>query len=310
MITVDINGKGDYISITEALNNTKENETVFIKKGVYREKLILDVPNVTFKGEDKNNTVIVYNDGARKIGEDGEPIGTFATATMKVTKNAHGFKAENITFANDAGMGDVAGQAVALEINCDKAVIKNCILKARQDTLLTGPMFKDIEDNPGIKNRHYFENCYIEGDVDFIFGGATAIFDNCEIYSLNRDKEINGYLTAPCTEKGMEFGYVFMNCRLTGEPEYPSVYLSRPWREYGKVVFISCEMGKHIHKDGFSKWNDTDRHKTCYSAVYDVKGEYDTNGLVEWAYVLSDEEAEKYTIEKIFEGWNPNREEA
>ncbi|MBR1442552.1 MAG: pectin methylesterase [Firmicutes bacterium] len=305
MITVDINGRGDYTSITEAIKNIDGNETVFIKNGTYREKIILDVPDVVFKGEDKNNTVIIYNDGAKKTGKNGEPIGTFETATMKVTKNAKGFKAEDLTFANDAGMGDIAGQAVALEIGCDKAVIKNCILKARQDTLFTAPMFKDIEDNPGIKNRQYYENCYIEGDVDFIFGGAIAIFDNCEIYSLNRNKKVNGYLTAPCTEKGMEFGYVFMNCKLTGEPDYESVYLSRPWREYGKVVFISCEIGKHIFKEGFSKWDTTERHKTCYSAVYDAKGGYDTGGLVEWAHILSDEEAKKYTIEKIFEGWNP-----
>lgn len=305
-IIVDKNGNGDFHSLTDALNSVTEGEAVeiLIKNGVYKEKIIIDKPNITLLGEDRDKTILTYDDGAFKPDETGNPMGTFKTASIKVTSNAENFSAQNIHFENNAGMGDIVGQAVALYLDCDKATIKDCKLTSRQDTLLTSPMHEDIGRDPYILNRQYFENCYIEGDVDFIFGGAVAVFKDCEIFSLNRNQEINGYLTAACTSVKRKYGYVFFNCRLKGNASKGTVYLGRPWREYAKTVFIDCTMDEHINEKGFCRWNDTDRHKTCYYAQYNSSGAgFNPNTLAEWTHLLSEEERKEYTIEDIFEGW-------
>lgn len=309
-LVVDKNGTGDFFTIKDALNNALPGTCLFIKNGTYKEKLIIDKPNISFVGEDALNTKITYDDGAFQIDETGSQIGTFKTASVHILKEAEGFSAKNITFENSAGRGDIVGQAVAVYADCDKAVFLDCRFLGRQDTLLTAPMHEDITREPDILNRQYFENCYIEGDVDFIFGGATAIFNKCEIYSLNRDMEINGYITAACTSKNLNYGYVFIDCKLVGDAGKDSVYLGRPWREYAKTVFINCFMDKHIKKQGFSVWNDTDRHKTCYYAQYNSNGEgYKKNDIAEWTHILDSEEASMYTIENIFNGWNPQKED-
>ena len=312
-LVVDKNGNGNFLTVTEAVNsieNGKEVE-IFIKKGVYKEKIIVDKPNVKFVGEDVNETILTYDDGALGIDpETGEPMGTFKTASVHILPTAEGFSAYNITFENSAGIGDVVGQAVALYLDCDKAIIKNCRLLARQDTLLTAPMHEDITRNPEILNRQYFENCYIAGDVDFIFGGATAIFKDCEICGLDRNRELNGYYTAACTAKEIEFGYVFMDCKFTTDSaKKDTYYLGRPWREFAKTVLINCELGEQIHTDGFSKWKKfEERSETCYYAQYNSKGpNFVPEKVADWTYILNDEEAKIYTIENIFKSWNPTK---
>ena len=103
--------------------------------------------------------------------------------------------------------------------------------------------------------RHYFENCYVKGDVDFIFGSATAVFNKCEIYSNDRKEEVNGYITAASTPEGVKFGYVFIDCKLTSDAEPKSVYLGRPWRDFARTVFINTWMGDHIKDEGWHNWN-------------------------------------------------------
>lgn len=308
-IVVDKNGDGDFFTVAEALNSVQDGHEckIYIKNGIYEEKLVIDKPFITLEGENKEKTVLTYNDGALRNDETGNPMGTFKTASVHVTRNAEKFSAFNITFQNNAGRGEIAGQAVALYLDADKAAIKNCILKARQDTLLTAPMHEDIARDPEIVNRQYFEGCYIEGDVDFIFGGATVIFKECEIFSLNRDKEINGYITAACTAKELKFGYVFIDCRLTGNASENSVFLGRPWREFARTVFINCFMDKHIRKEGFSIWKGTNRHETCYYAQFNSTGDgFNKEELTSWSYLLNEDEAATYTIENIFDGWNPS----
>lgn len=306
-VVVDINGGGDFSSVTEAIASVAKEGgiEIFIKKGIYKEKIIVDKPKLKFIGEDAKETILTYDDGANYIDkETGEPMGTFKTASFHILREGENFSAFNITFENSAGMGDVAGQAVAVYVDCDKAVFKDCRFLARQDTLLTAPMHEDIKKEPKRLNRQYFESCYIEGDVDFIFGGATVVFKDCEIKCLDRDKEVNGYLTAACTAKDIEFGYVFINCRLTTDfAKDGTYYLGRPWREFAKTVFLNCEIGSHINKEGFSKWkNFEERSETCYYALYNSKG-FDEKNLAKWVYVLSDKEAEAYTMENIFKDW-------
>jgi pectinesterase len=257
-------------------------------------------------GESKEGTVLRFNDGANKLDENGEPIGTFKTASVKVTREAVGFEAYNLTFENNAGLGSVAGQAVALYLDCDKAIVKDCRLIAKQDTLLTGPMFSDIEKDPRLLNRQLFKDCYIEGDVDFIFGGATALFEACEIYALARPKELHCYVTAACTSKESEFGYVFRNCHLTGSAEEDSVYLGRPWREYANVAYINCELDKCMNKQGFCKWNKTERHLTARYFQYGSHGVgYDETQVEDWTRVIDAAEAAKYLDNRPFGDWTP-----
>lgn len=308
VLVVDKNGNGDFLSVADAVNAAPEKGSckIYIKKGIYKEKLIVDKPYVFFEGEDIKDTVLTYDDGAFMKDETGEPMGTFKTASLHILRSAEGFRAENLTIENNAGDGRTVGQAVALYLDCDKAVIKNCRLLAKQDTLLTAPMHEDIAIEPTILNRQFFENCYIEGDVDFIFGGATAVFKDCEIFSLDRGLDINGYITAACTAQKIKYGYVFFNCKLTSNAPDKTVYLGRPWREFAKTVYIECEFGKHIFESGFSIWNKTDRHKTCYYAQYKCFGDGACEDkAVEWSHILTDEEAKEYNLKNIFGDWMP-----
>ena len=142
----------------------------------------------------------------------GEEMSTSGSSTCYIY--APDFYAENITFRNGAGR---VGQAVACFVSGDRAHFKNCRFIGNQDTLYTY----------GKDSRQYYENCYVEGTVDFIFGKSTALFMNCTIKSLS-----NGYVTAPATEKGNKYGYVFINCDLTSSDGVDNVFLSRPWRPY------------------------------------------------------------------------------
>lgn len=307
-LTVSKDGNEQYDSIASAIKSVKYGDSakIYIRKGVYKEKLIIDKPKITLIGDSPEDVIITYDDSAMKPDETGQPMGTFKTATVHATPEAEGFWAIGVTIENSAGIGSEVGQAVALYVDCDKAIIKNCRLLGRQDTLLAAPMHEEIDINPEIYNRQLFENCYIEGDVDFIFGGAVAVFKDCEIVALKREADYYCYVTAACTSKEIEFGYTLINCKFTGEAEKGTVYLGRPWREHANTVFLNCELGDVIHKQCFSKWNDTDRHKTCYYAQYGSYGEgYDEASVVDWSYLLTEEEASKYTFDEIFKEWIP-----
>lgn len=307
-IVVDARGGGDYTTVTEALEAvpTEGGATLIIKNGVYKEKIVVDKPDICLIGEDKEKTVLYWRDGAKTPDETGEPMGTFKTATLHVMPKAAGFQMYNMTVENGAGIGAEAGQAVAVYMDCDKAVVKDCRICARQDTLLTAPMYLEVDSGVPIENRQLYVNCHIEGDVDYIFGGAVALFEDCEICSLKRKENLSCYITAACTPKALEFGYVFKNCHLTGSARDNSVYLGRPWREYANVTYIGCKMDKCVCTEGFKRWNDTDRHKTARYAQYGSYGEgYRESDLVDWSRVLTEEEAEKYTSEKMFKDWKP-----
>lgn len=307
-ITVSQDGNEQYDTIASAIRSVRSGDSakIYIKKGIYKEKLIIDKPKITLIGESAENVIITYDDAANKPDNSGQPMGTFKTATVHVTREGEGFWAKGITIENSAGIGSEVGQAVALYLDCDKAIIRECRLLGNQDTLLAAPMHEDIEKEPEILNRQYFVDCYIEGDVDFIFGGAVALFQNCEIYSKKRELGYSGYVTAACTSKELEFGYVFENCKLTGNAEEGSVYLGRPWREYANTVFINCEMGKHINSEGFCKWNDTNKHQTCYYAQYGNCGDkYIEENAVEWSHILNEIEVKRYTMDNIFNDWIP-----
>ncbi|WP_143316014.1 pectinesterase family protein [Clostridium sp. HBUAS56017] len=320
MITISKDGTGDYNNINDAINSIpKDNKSlieIFIKKGIYKEKIFIDTPFLTLIGEDPKETIITYDDYAKKTFSTGEAYRTFNTYTIFI--GAHNFTARNLTFENSAGSGDVVGQAVAVYVEGDKAKFKNCKLLGNQDTLFTGPLPpKSIEGNnfggpmdekPRIVGRQYYEDCYIEGDIDFIFGSATAVFNRCEIFSKDKQSKINGYVSAASTVEGKEFGYVFIDCKLTSDAPKETVYLGRPWRNYAKTVFINCYLGEHICKEGWHSWDKPTAEKEAFYAEYNSYGPGASNETrAPWCHILSEDEVKKYSLSNIFKGndsWN------
>ncbi|RYG45376.1 MAG: pectin esterase [Chitinophagaceae bacterium] len=295
-------GSGDYRSIQEAINAVRayspEPISIFIKSGVYEEKLVIPswVTNITIKGESRDQTIITYNDYSGKMMATGADtinnktkFSTFNSYTVWVQGND--VQIENLTIRNTAGR---VGQAVALHVDGDRFVIRNCNLLGNQDTLLTA----------GDSSRQYYDNCFIEGTTDFIFGPATAVFNNCIIKSLS-----NSYITAASTPKWKSFGYVFFNCQLIANEEAQKVFLGRPWRAFAKTVFIRCKLGPHIRPEGWDNWRNAENEKTAFYAEYKNTGEGATSEKrVAWSKQLTRKEAKEYTLEKIFAGtvaWKP-----
>lgn len=237
MITVAKDGTGDFTSVNEAIKSIPDgNETIFIKNGIYRERVEITVDNITLIGENNKETVITEGFYALMPMPDGSRRGTFRSYTFLV--HADNFSAYNITFENSSGFGKDVGQAIAVYAEGDHIIFKNCRMLGHQDTLFTGPLpLKEIQ--PGgftgptqfcerIPGRQLYEDCYICGEIDFIFGSATAYFKNCELYALNRNEKINSFYTAPSTYEGEKFGYVFEHCNFTGNCPDRTVMLTRP----------------------------------------------------------------------------------
>lgn len=295
-ITVAQDGSGNYKTVQEALNgvpaNNKKRVVIYIRNGIYYEKLLLDSTRnfVTLIGEDKFKTILTYNDHTGKIAPNGDSINTRTSWSFKIL--ADNFTAKDITFQNDAGFN--AGQAVAVESDGDKAQFINCRFIGNQDVLFTN----------SDKSRQYYENCYIEGTTDFIFGSSAVWFEKCQIHSKK-----NSHVTAASTPKEKEFGYIFNECVLTGDTSLHNVSLGRPWRPYASVVYINCFIGEHIKPEGWSNWNNTDNYKTTRYAEYKNYGpSADPAKRVGWSKQISDEEVKKYNITNVLNGWDPKTE--
>lgn len=278
-------GTGDYKTVQEAIDVVKhfpdKRITIQLKPGIYKEKVEIYswTSNISLLGEKAETTIITFDDYSGKGS-----INTFKSYTVKVAGN--GFRAENITFENSAGP---VGQAVALHVEADQAIFKNCRFLGNQDTIYTG----------GDSSRQYFVNCYIEGTTDFVFGAATTVFENCDIVSKK-----DSYVTAASTTQGKAFGYVFLNCKLTAIEGVNKVYLGRPWRSFAKTVFINCELGSHILPEGWHNWSKPDAEKTSFYAEYKSRGPGAiVSSRVAWSHQLSAKEAKGYTLKMIFGDW-------
>ncbi len=285
-------GSGDFTTIQEAINAVpdfrKANRTnILIKKGSYKEKLIIPECkiNLTLTGED--GAVITYDDYASKPNRFGEEKSTSGSASCYIY--APDFIAENLTFENSSGP---VGQAVACFVSGDRAIFRKCRFLGCQDTLYTY----------GYPTRQYYEDCYIEGTVDFIFGKATAVFNRCQIHSRGK-----GYVTAPATPEDSKYGYVFHDCKLTAENGVTNVPLSRPWRPYAQAIFINCELGKHISPAGWNNWGKESNEKTVTYAEYNSTGEgANPSARVSYSRQLSDPTPYAITTGLAGEdGWNP-----
>lgn len=288
-------GSGDFFTVQEAVNAVPDfrknvRTTILVRKGTYKEKIIIPESkiNISLIGED--GTILTNDDFANKKNVFGENMGTSGSSGCYIY--APDFYAENITFENSAGP---VGQAVACFVSADRAYFKNCRFLGFQDTLYTY----------GKQSRQYYEDCYIEGTVDFIFGWSTAVFNRCRIHSKG-----DGYVTAPSTDKGKKYGYVFYDCRLTSDKEVTKVYLSRPWRPYAQAVFVRCELGKHILPEGWHNWGKRENEKTVFYAEYESKGA-GANPQARAAFSRQLKNLKGYepvTVLAGDDGWNPVRD--
>lgn len=187
---------------------------------------------------------------------------------------------KHLTIENASGPSLTCGQEIALYADGDQFNCYDCRLLGKQDTLFAGPLPENEyepggfrgpkEHSPRINTRQYYKDCYICGDVDFIFGSGTAIFENCVIHSLLRDPsvDIQGYVTAASTPADQETGFIFLNCKLTGDCPSHSVFLGRPWRDHAKTVFLNCTYSAHIHPRGFDDWGKKHAQGTVFFAEY------------------------------------------
>lgn len=303
-ITVAQDGSGDYKTIQQAINSCRDLGqswvTIHIRKGIYKEKLVIGTEKTALKlvGENRDSTIITYDDFSGKPFAPGMEIpgkekhSTFTSYSLLI--QGSDITLENLTIQNTSGQ---VGQAVALHLEGDRIKVKNCRILGNQDTLLV--------TKGG--SRQYFVNCYIEGTTDFIFGEATALFANCMIYSLK-----NSFITAASTRENTSFGFVFRNCKLTAPDSVKQVYLGRPWRPFAKTVFIECELGKHIREEGWDPWKGDkmfpDKDRTAYYAEYKNTGAgSDVSKRVAWSKQLTKKEASQYTMKNIFGDWNPDK---
>jgi pectinesterase len=296
-LVVSRDGTGEFRTIDEAIEVCRAfmdyTKVIYVKKGVYKEKLIIPswLTNITICGEDRDNTIITWDDHANikmpvggldsEAAVKGKPMGTFRTYTLKVQGSYITLK--DITIENNAAK---LGQAVALHTEGDHILVQNCRLLGNQDTVYTGVG----------GTRVAFYDCYIEGTTDFIFGPSIAWFQNCEIHS-----KANSYITAASTPAGQKYGYVFYKCRLTADKDVDKVYLGRPWRPFAATIFMDCELGKHIRPEGWHNWNNAKNEETARYAEYGNKGEgASTKNRVKWSKQLSKKEAVKVTLLDAF----------
>ncbi|HEV2294930.1 MAG TPA: pectinesterase family protein [Tepidisphaeraceae bacterium] len=293
-ITVAQEGAGDFTSVQAAIDSIPANNTqpvtIHIKPGTYKERVRVprDKPFVTLLGDDAKTTILTYDLHAKSVlPATTQPVGTSGSYSTLI--EANDFTAENLTFENPSGH---IAQAVALRTTGQRQAFFSCRMLGGQDTLYL---------HDGLA---YFKDCYMEGRVDFIFGRGVAVFEDCHIHSKN-----GGYITAAATEPDKEFGYLFLNCKLTGEGD--KAFLGRPWRPHAAVAFINCQIGEHIKPEGWDNWRNPENEKTARYVEYGNTGKgADTRERVPWAKQLTREEAAKYTVENVLGGWKPLRPSA
>lgn len=297
-------GSGDYVTVQDAVDAVPGNNTepveIYVKNGVYKEvvKVPADKRFITKIGESAENTILSYDNYAKKSKPEGGTYGTSGSASVFLY--ASDFTAKNLTMQNTFDESTVEGgsQAVAVHTRGERMAFYNVRFIGNQDTLLA---------NSG---SQHFNKCYIEGDVDFIFGVARAVFDDCDIVSVDRGSSTNnGYITAASTNITEPYGFLFVNSRLKSEAAEGTVYLGRPWHPGGdpnaiaSVVFKNSELGAHIHKDG---WTDMSGFSAKDARFYEYQNSGPGASITRRQ--LTDEEAKLYTVENVLRGWNPKQQ--
>lgn len=312
VVTAFPGGPGALQSCLDRLPEGDAPVVVRLMPGVYREKVVLSRPNTTLEGENALTTRIVWDDGALTLLSDGKKRGTFRTATLRT--DGDGIILKNLTVENAAGPRETAGQAIALYADGNGFTCENCRLLGAQDTLFTAPLPpKEFEKDgfvgpkryaPRRPQRQIYRRCEIRGDIDFIFGGAAAWFEECDIVSIDgrgdRTRPCAGYAAAPSTPEGQAFGYVFRRCRFRGDGvARGSVYLARPWRDYARMVLLNCALGDHIAPEGFHDWEKPRARENAFFAEFGSTGPGAEGTRAPFVRSLCDEQARDFTPERF-----------
>ena len=314
-LVVAKDGSGNFTTIQAAIDAAPSGRTtpfrILVKNGKYKEQVRIPAgkPFIYLIGENVTSTVITYNAAAKDSLPGGRTVGTPNSATFFVY--AADFFAMNITFENSYGDGS---QAVAASVYGDRSAFVHCRFLGNQDTLLTYQMGSS-------PSRQYYSNCYIDGNVDFIFGNAIVIFDSCIIYAKTRTRAGNSFITAANTPAGQQYGYVFRNCILPANNGSTSYFLGRPWqnsavivtrpKSHTKVIFINSVMSNTIRPEAWTVWDSATVPSLIYYAEYHSryfnKALLDISKRVDWSYQMNREEAARYTIANVFAEWDPIR---
>ena len=292
-IVVARDGTGQFRTIGEAVEVCRAfmdyHKVIYVKRGTYKEKLILPswLQNIELCGEDRDQTIITWDDHANiPMVPGGSGMGTFRTYTLKIEGNDITLK--NLTVENNAAK---LGQAVALHTEGDRLLFVNCRFLGNQDTVYTGVA----------GTRLYFNDCFIEGTTDFIFGPSAAWFERCQIFCKS-----NSYITAASTPKEQMYGYVFNQCTVVCAPAVTKMYLGRPWRDYGYTLFMHCQLPAQICPEGWHHW-EKQREQTARYLEFENTGEgAATDKRVWWSRQLTKKEAREITPENVFrreDGW-------
>lgn len=281
-------GSGNFKTVQQAFDAIPVNHsyryTIFIKKGVYKEKLLLpkDKNNIAIIGESRDSTILTYDDYSKKI-VNGDTLST--PTCQSVAIDADNVYLENLTFRNTTGIIGWQSQAVAMRVKGDKVEFYKCNFIGYQDTYYTIGT-----------GRIYHKDCYIEGTTDFIFGRSIALFDSCTILIKK-----NSHVTASNSGRDFKYGYVFRNCQIKTADTVDNASLGRPYGPYSKVVYIHCFEGSGIRPEGWAVWNKNKNHLTAYYGEYDCYGPgYKPKDRISWSHQLTGKEADKYTIKNIF----------
>lgn len=293
ILQVAADGSATYKTVASALNTISSSNTtptqIRIKPGTYREKLLVTKPFVTFCGQTgkEASTILTYNDGASTLNSSGTAIGTSGSAS--VTIKANDISMENITIENSFGVGS---QAVALLAQGQRLQFRNCRLLGNQDTLYTH------------SGTQYYRNCHIQGTVDFIFGAATAVFENNVIHSVGGGSA----LTAPSTEQTVPYGLVFLGGKVTAVSSVAkgSVALGRNWRPYGAATYIRTELGQHISAVGWVKMSENTLDTARFSEYLTTGAGANPSARAPQSKQLTAAQAATYTISNIFGSWTPS----
>ncbi|KAK1274089.1 Pectinesterase QRT1 [Acorus gramineus] len=285
VIVVDKRGKGDSSTVRGALDMVPDGNParvkIFLFPGIYREKVVVPItkPYVTFIGNDSANTVISWNARASDRSSDGGYVGTLDSATFAV--EAEYFCAKGITFENtspNAKPGEKGMQAVALRVSADKAMFLDCRILGSQDTLF---------DHNG---RHYYLDCFIQGSIDFIFGDAKSLYQECTLHSVATS--YGAIAASQRNSMAQDSGFSFFHCQLDG---HGSLYLGRAWGRYATVVYSFCELDGIVIPQGWDDWGDPSRTRTAWFGEFECtgRGAYSSE-RVPWAKSLTYDEARPF----------------
>ena len=326
MYIIAPDGSGDFTTIQAAIDALPEYSgraprILIVRMGEYHERVVINKDNVRLVGEARDRTIITHSASAKDLNPDGTERKTFLSFTLLCA--GRNIELENLTIRNDAGDGRAVGQAVALYAAGDRGVFRNCRLIAHQDTLFCGPVMDNVlqdiapratdaervpsvGDCPVTRGRQYFEDCFIQGDVDFIFGPYRCWFERCTLFMNER----GGWYTAANTPEGQPWGMVFHRCRLTGECAPGQAYLGRPWRKFARTLFMACEMDERVSPQGFADWDDERRVTDRYGEWHTAGVRADQTARHPAQKRLTDDEAGAVTLPEVlggWDGWRPDR---